>query len=190
MQTGEERGSLSFDSFQGFFFYNILTKSHFCLSNFDLQNYNAKLTNFSMARLGPSSEEAHVSSTVVAGTSGYIAPECITTGNLYLKSDVYCFGVVLLELLMGLRVTDPEHPCGEPNLVYWLKPILSQEAKLKTIMDPQMEGQYSSEAALQAAQLSLRCLELDPRSRPSIKQVVEVLKEIEALKNKTNEHQV
>ncbi|KAL5821034.1 hypothetical protein ACOSQ3_022916 [Xanthoceras sorbifolium] len=154
------------------------------------ENYNAKLTNFSMARLGPSSEEAHVSSTVVAGTFGYIAPECITTGNLYLKSDVYCFGVVLLELLMGLRVTDPEHPCGEPNLVYWLKPILSQEAKLKTIMDPQMEGQYSSEAALQAAQLSLRCLELDPRSRPSIKQVVEVLKEIEALKNKTNEHQV
>ncbi|KAK1587142.1 hypothetical protein Q3G72_010049 [Acer saccharum] len=43
-----------------------------------------------------------------------------------------------------------------------------------------MEGQYPSEAALQAAQLSLRCLELDPRSRPSMKEVMEVLKEIEA----------
>ncbi|KAK1587088.1 hypothetical protein Q3G72_009394 [Acer saccharum] len=47
-------------------------------------------------------------------------------------------------------------------------------------MDARMEGQYPSEAALQAAQLSLRCLELDPRSRPSMKEVVEVLKEIEA----------
>ncbi|KAK0603729.1 hypothetical protein LWI29_008024 [Acer saccharum] len=146
------------------------------------ENYNAKLSNFSLARLGPSSEEASVS-TVIVGTFGYIAPECITTGELYLKSDVFGFGfgVVLLELLMGLRVTDQEHPCGEQNLVDWLKQILSQETKLKTIMDTQMDGQYPSEAALQAAQLSLRCLELDPLSRPSMKKVMEVLKEIEAL---------
>ncbi|KAL5752335.1 hypothetical protein ACOSP7_022518 [Xanthoceras sorbifolium] len=153
------------------------------------ENYNAKLTNFSLARLGPSSEEASLSSTDVAGTVGYIAPDTLQQVT-FTWSDVYGFGVVLLELLMGLRVTDPEHPCGDPNLVDWLKPILSQETKLKTIMDPQMEGQYSSEAALQAAQLSLRCLALDPQSRPSIKEVVEVLKEIEALKNRTNELKV
>ncbi|KAK4843836.1 hypothetical protein QYF36_013267 [Acer negundo] len=150
------------------------------------QNYNAKLSNFSLARLGPSSEEVPVS-TVIAGTSGYIAPECFTTGKLYLKSDVYSFGVVLLELLMGLKVNDPEHPCGEQNLVDWLKSILSQERKLKNIMDTQIEGQYPSRAALQAAQLSLRCLELDPRSRPSMKEVVELLKEIEALASHLHE---
>ncbi|KAK3224490.1 hypothetical protein Dsin_011515 [Dipteronia sinensis] len=142
------------------------------------ENYNAKLSNFCFARFGPSSEEASVSTVIKADIFGYIAPECITTGDLYLKSDVYGFGVVLLELLMGLRVNDPEHPCGKQNLVDWLKPILSQETKLKTIMDAQMEGQYPSEAALQAAQLSLRCLELDPRSRPSMKEVMEMLKEI------------
>ncbi|KAK2656835.1 hypothetical protein Ddye_009887 [Dipteronia dyeriana] len=144
------------------------------------ENYNAKLSNFGLATLGPSSEEASVS-IVIAGTIGYIAPECITAGDLYLKSDVYGFGVVLLELLMGIRVIDPKHPCRQQNLFDWLKPILSQETKLKTIMDAQMEGQYSFEAALQAAQLSLRCLELDPRSRPSMKEVMEVLREIEAL---------
>ncbi|KAK4844324.1 hypothetical protein QYF36_018864 [Acer negundo] len=68
------------------------------LSNFVLQNYNAKLSNVSLAKLGPSSEEAPVS-TAIVGTIGYIAPECITTGDLYVKSDVYSFGVVLLELL-------------------------------------------------------------------------------------------
>ncbi|TXG59920.1 hypothetical protein EZV62_014493 [Acer yangbiense] len=153
------------------------------------ENYNAKLSNFSLVRLGPSSEEASVS-IVIAGTFGYIAPECITTGDLYLKSDVYSFGVVLLELLMGLRVNDQEHPCGEQNLVDWLKPILSKEMKLKTIMVVQMEGQYPSEAALQAAQLSLRCLELDPLSRPSMKEVMEVLKEIEALASHLHEEAV
>ncbi|TXG66865.1 hypothetical protein EZV62_008140 [Acer yangbiense] len=146
-----------------------------------IKNYNAKLSDFGSVMLGPSKEEVPVSTGFATCTIGYIAPEYITTGDLYLKSDVYGFDVVLLELLMGLRVTDPEHPRGEQNLVDWLKPILSQETELKTIMDVQMEGQYSSEAALQAAQLSLRCLELDPQSRPSMKEVMEVLKEIEAL---------
>ncbi|KAI9165710.1 hypothetical protein LWI28_019216 [Acer negundo] len=151
-----------------------------------LENYNAKLSNLGLATLGPSSEKASVP-TVIAGTIGYIAPECITAGDLYLKSDVYGFGVVLLKLLMGLRVIDPKHPCRQQNLFDWLKSILFQKMKLKTIMDMQMEGQYSFEAALQAAQLSLRCLELDPRSRPSMKEVMEVLREIEALASHLHE---
>ncbi|KAK4844895.1 hypothetical protein QYF36_025774 [Acer negundo] len=150
------------------------------------ENYNAKLSNLGLATLGPSSEKASVP-TVIAGTIGYIAPECITAGDLYLKSDVYGFGVVLLKLLMGLRVIDPKHPCRQQNLFDWLKSILFQKMKLKTIMDMQMEGQYSFEAALQAAQLSLRCLELDPRSRPSMKEVMEVLREIEALASHLHE---
>ncbi|KAH7566179.1 hypothetical protein JRO89_XS08G0111400 [Xanthoceras sorbifolium] len=182
---GAARGLAFLHTLEKKVIYNDFKTSNILLD----ENYNAKLTNFSLARLGPSSEEASLSSTDVAGTVGYIAPDTLQQVT-FTWSDVYGFGVVLLELLMGLRVTDPEHPCGDPNLVDWLKPILSQETKLKTIMDLQMEGQYSSEAALQAAQLSLRCLALDPQSRPSIKEVVEVLKEIEALKNRTNELKV
>ncbi|KAI9165248.1 hypothetical protein LWI28_010422 [Acer negundo] len=75
----------------------------------------------------------------------------------------------------------------EAQLVILPQNALQQKMKLKTIMDMQMEGHYSFEAALQAAQLSLRCLELDPRSRPSTKEVMEVLREIEALASHLHE---
>ncbi|KAE8010733.1 hypothetical protein FH972_007074 [Carpinus fangiana] len=146
-------------------------------------NYNAKISDFGLAKLGPSGGDSHVT-TRVMGTYGYAAPEYIATGHLYVKSDVYGFGVVLLELLTGLRALDSRRPNGQQALVEWRKPCLSSKRKLKTIMDTRMEGQYSSKAALQAAQLTLKCLAFDPKSRPSMKEVVEVLEGIEAMKPK------
>lgn len=105
----------------------------------------------------------------------------ISIGHLYVKSDVYGFGVVLLEMLTGLRALDTRRPSGQHNLVDWKKPMLSQRKKLKSIIDTRMEGQYSTKAAMQAAQLTLRCLEQEPRKRPSMKEVVEILEEIEGM---------
>lgn len=110
-----------------------------------------------------------------------------STGHLYVKSDVYGFGVVLLEMLTGLRALDTRRPSGKQNLVDWAKPSLSSKRKLKTIMDSRVEGQYSSKAALEAAQLTLKCLGSDPKSRPSMKEVVEVLEKIEAMSEKQKE---
>lgn len=147
-------------------------------------NYNAKISDFGLAKLGPSGGESHVT-TRVMGTYGYAAPEYIATGHLYVKSDVYGFGVVLLEMLSGRRALDTKRPTGQQNLIEWLKPLLSQKKKLKTtIMDARIEGQYSSKAMVQAAQLTLKCLEADPKNRPSMKEVVEVLEQIEAMKEK------
>ncbi|XP_062143611.1 probable serine/threonine-protein kinase PIX13 [Alnus glutinosa] len=152
--------------------------------------YNAKISDFGLAKLGPSGGDTHVT-TRVMGTYGYAAPEYIATGHLYVKSDVYGFGVVLLELLTGLRALDTKRPNGQQNLVDWRKPCLSSKAKLKTIMDTRMEGQYSSKAAMQAAQLTLKCLAFDPINRPSMKEVVEVLEGIEAMnKQKPKESKI
>lgn len=101
-----------------------------------------------------------------------------------MKSDVYGFGVVLLELLSGLRALDTKRPSGRQNLVEWAKPCLSSKRKLSTIMDARMEGQYSPKAALQAAQLALKCIETEPKCRPSMKDVVDALERIEAMKEK------
>lgn len=105
-------------------------------------------------------------------------------GHLYVKSDVYGFGVVLLEMLTGLRALDTHRPSGQQNLVEWTRPLLSDRRKLERVMDERLEGQYPPKAALKAAQLSLKCLNNDPRSRPAMKEVVDALEQIEAIKQK------
>ncbi|CAN4109783.1 unnamed protein product [Withania somnifera] len=136
-------------------------------------NYNAKISDFGLAKLGPSGSNSHVT-TRVMGTYGYAAPEYVETGHLYVKSDVYGFGVVLLEMLTGKRALDTKRPNGQEKLVDWMKPMLSNKRKLKFIMDTRMEGQYSSKEAMLAAQITL-------------KYVLNVLEQIEAITEKPKE---
>ncbi|KAL9664669.1 hypothetical protein QQ045_020074 [Rhodiola kirilowii] len=148
-------------------------------------NYNAKISDFGLAKFGPEGSESHVT-TRIMGSYGYVAPEYIATGHLYIKSDVYGFGVVLLEILTGQKAHDPKRPEGLHGLVDWAKPYLLHKRKLKFIMDARMEGQYSMTAAFQAAQLALKCIAAEPKKRPSMKEVVEELEKIEAM-GKTRE---
>ena len=69
------------------------------------QDFNPKLSDFGLAKLGPTGDKSHVS-TRVMGTYGYCAPEYALTGQLTTKSDVYSFGVVFLEIITGRRVID------------------------------------------------------------------------------------
>ncbi|RWR78512.1 Protein kinase domain-containing protein [Cinnamomum micranthum f. kanehirae] len=144
-------------------------------------NYNAKLADFGLALSGP--YESSYVSTCVVGTHGYAAPEYVAAGHLYVKSDVYGFGVMLLEMLSGLRALDKNRPSGKQNLVEWAQPYLSDQRKLLSrVMDKRLEGQYPSEGAVQAAQLILKCLVSQPRKRPSMTEVVETLEQIQAIK--------
>ncbi|XVE66498.1 hypothetical protein DITRI_Ditri08aG0084300 [Diplodiscus trichospermus] len=150
------------------------------------QYYNAKLSDFGLAKLGPSASQSHVT-TRVMGTYGYAAPEYVATGHLYVKSDVYGFGVVLVEILTGLRALDPNRPSGQHNLVDWIKPYLSDRRKLKTIMDHRLEGKYPSKAAFRIAQLALKCLAPEPKNRPSMKEVLETLELIDSTNERPRE---
>ncbi|XAR73061.1 Non-specific serine/threonine protein kinase [Bertholletia excelsa] len=149
-------------------------------------NYNAKISDFGLAKLGPSASQSHVT-TRVMGTYGYAAPEYVATGHLYVKSDVYGFGVVLVEMLTGLRALDANRPSGKHNLVDWIKPYLCDRRKLKNIMDSRLQGQYPSKAALQMAQLALKCLGPEPKTRPSMKEVLATLEQIDAGNEKPKE---
>ncbi|KAI0495086.1 hypothetical protein KFK09_025233 [Dendrobium nobile] len=137
-------------------------------------DYTAKLSDFGLAKDGPEGDNSHVT-TRVMGTQGYTAPEYIMTGHLTAKSDVYSFGVVLLELLTGRRSVDKTRPSREQNLVEWARPYLNDARKLSRIMDPSLDGMYSTKAAQRAAIMAYQCLSQRPKSRPPMSSIVETL---------------
>ncbi|XP_031400939.1 uncharacterized protein LOC116210923 isoform X2 [Punica granatum] len=151
-------------------------------------DYNAKIAYFGLARLGTSGGESHVM-TRVMGTYGYAAPEYLATGHLSTKSDVYGFGVVLLELLTGRQALDMMQRSGQ-HLVEWARPFLNEGKKLKIIIDPWIEGQFSFKAILQTAELTQKCLAKEPRDRPSMKEVVKALERTEAMTELPKEKKV
>lgn len=141
-------------------------------------SYNAKLSDFGLAKDGPTGDKSHVS-TRIMGTHGYAAPEYLATGHLTTKSDVYSFGVVLLELLSGRRAIDKNRPQGEHNLVEWAKPCLLNKRKVFSIMDNRLDGQYPGIEAQKLASLSLQCLSNSSKLRPNMNQVVSSLDQLQ-----------
>uniref|UniRef100_A0ACD5YHL0 Uncharacterized protein n=1 Tax=Avena sativa TaxID=4498 RepID=A0ACD5YHL0_AVESA len=140
-------------------------------------DYNTKLSDFGLAKDGPEGDETHVT-TRVMGTHGYAAPEYIMTGHLTAKSDVYSFGVVLLELLSGLRSVDRARRPREQNLVDWARPYLKRSDRLYKVMDPALECQYSCKGAEVAALVAYKCLSQNPKSRPTMREVVKALEPV------------
>ncbi|XVE83810.1 hypothetical protein DITRI_Ditri16bG0117100 [Diplodiscus trichospermus] len=145
-------------------------------------DYNAKLSDFGLAKDGPDGDKTHVS-TRVMGTYGYAAPEYVMTGHLTSKSDVYSFGVVLLEMLTGRRSMDKNRPNGEHNLVEWARPYLGDRRRFYRLIDPRLEGRFSIKGAQKAIQLAAHCLSRDQKARPLMSEVVEVLKPLPNLKD-------
>ncbi|PSS23763.1 Protein kinase [Actinidia chinensis var. chinensis] len=168
------------------FLHNAETKviyRDFKTSNILLDSeFNAKLSDFGLARDGPTGDKSHVS-TRVMGTFGYAAPEYLSTGHLTTKSDVFSFGVVLLEMLTGKRAIDKNRPSGEHNLVEWAKPYLTNKRRILRVMDIRLEGQYSLSQALGAGNLALQCLCMEPKIRPTMDDVVKALEQLQGLKD-------
>ncbi|KAG5610992.1 hypothetical protein H5410_022273 [Solanum commersonii] len=97
------------------------------------EDYNPKLSDFGLAKLGPVDDKTHVS-TRVMGTYGYCAPEYAMMGQLTLKYDVYSFGVVLLEIITGRRAIDTSKAAGEQNLVAWTRPLFKDRRKFSQMV--------------------------------------------------------
>ncbi|KAJ7972374.1 Protein kinase [Quillaja saponaria] len=141
------------------------------------ENWNAKLSDFGLARLGPSEGLTHVS-TAVVGTMGYAAPEYIQTGRLTSKSDVWSYGVFLYELITGRRPIDRNRPKGEQKLLEWVKPYLSDGKKFQLILDPRLERKSIFKSAQRLAVVANRCLVRHPKNRPKMSEVLEMVNRI------------
>ncbi|XP_043700721.1 serine/threonine-protein kinase PCRK1-like isoform X2 [Telopea speciosissima] len=141
--------------------------------------WNAKLSDFGLARQGPSEGLSHVS-TAVVGTIGYAAPEYIQTGRLTAKSDVWSYGVFLYELITGRRPLDRNLPKSEQKLLEWVRPYLSDMKKFRLIIDPRLEGKYSLKSVQKLASVANRCLVRHPKARPKMSEVLEMVDQIVA----------
>ncbi|GFP99364.1 protein kinase 2a chloroplastic [Phtheirospermum japonicum] len=145
-------------------------------------NFNAKLSDFGLAKTGPTESETHVS-TRVMGTEGYCDPRYLATGKLTLKCDVYSFGVVLLELLTGRRAIDDTKCHEEKILVNWVRLHVLDNGKVFRIMDTKLEGQYCKRSAYVAANIALRCVNHEPKYRPPMTDILEILENLPSNKN-------
>ncbi|KAI3678422.1 hypothetical protein L6452_37713 [Arctium lappa] len=138
------------------------------------EEYHPKLSDFGLAKVGPLGDKTHVS-TRVMGTYGYCAPDYAMTGQLTFKSDIYSFGVVLLELITGRKAIDNTKSAAEQNLVTWARPLFKDRKKFPQMADPVLEGQYPVRGLYQALAIAAMCLQEQPNMRPLVADVVTAL---------------
>jgi hypothetical protein len=98
------------------------------------------------------------------------------TGHLLVKSDVYSYGVVLLELLTGRKPVDMSQPVGEENLVVWARPLLKSREGLERLVDPTLAGTYDFDEMAKVAAIASSCVNLEVTHRPFMGEVVQALK--------------
>ncbi|GMH14419.1 hypothetical protein Nepgr_016260 [Nepenthes gracilis] len=146
------------------------------------KNFFPKLSDFGLAKLGPTGDRTHVS-TRVMGTYGYCAPEYALTGQLTTKSDVYSFGVVFLEIITGRRVIDTSLPTEEQNLVVWAQPLFKDRSKFTLMADPFLGGNYPIKGLYQALAVAAMCLQEEASTRPLISDVVIALEYLSSNKS-------
>lgn len=136
------------------------------------RKWNAKVSDFGLAKLlGP--ESTYVT-TRVMGTFGYVSPEYANTGMLNEGSDVYSFGILLMEILTGKSPVDYSRPPGEMNLVDWFKGMVSSR-RGEEALDPRIQLQPPPRSLKRALLVCLRCIDLDTYKRPKMGQIVHML---------------
>ncbi|XP_031373054.1 proline-rich receptor-like protein kinase PERK15 isoform X2 [Punica granatum] len=151
----------------------------FKASNILLENnFHAKVADFGLAKQAPEGR-ANYLSTRVMGTFGYVAPEYAMTGHLLVKSDVYSYGVVLLELLTGRKPVDMSQPSGQENLVTWARPILRDKDRLDELADPRLGGKYPKEDFVRVCTIAAACVAPEASQRPTMGEVVQSLKMVQ-----------
>ncbi|CAI7781097.1 unnamed protein product [Closterium sp. NIES-54] len=167
------------------------------------KDFNPKLADFGLAKDGPVGDKTHVTTQVV-GTYGYADPDYLFTGHLTPKSDVYGFGVLLLELLSGRQASDfptdeedesrkqsrnrgnsevmdaeagdEDDEEDEGDLLEWAEPMLADRKRVEEVMDPRLGREWPARGVQKAALLVLHCTARNPYERPMMSSVVKTLR--------------
>ncbi|KAG5560780.1 hypothetical protein RHGRI_003956 [Rhododendron griersonianum] len=137
------------------------------------ENWVAKVSDFGISKCITSQTTTHVS-TLVKAKRGYWDPEYFITGRVTRKSDVYAFGVVLLEVLCGRPPLDDRLEEEQTSLILWAEMYI-EKGELDRIIDPSLSGEATPHCLKYFANLANNCLHTKPKERPTMSEVVESL---------------
>nr|WIL59877.1 nodulation protein [Melilotus officinalis] len=139
--------------------------------------YEAQVADFGLARLTDDAY-THVSTRVMGTFGGYMAPEYATSGKLTDRSDVFSFGVVLLELVTGRKPVDPTQPVGDESLVEWARPLLLRAIEtgdFSELVDPRLQRQYVESEMVRMIEAAAACVRHSAPKRPRMVQIARAL---------------
>ncbi|KAB5547461.1 hypothetical protein DKX38_010867 [Salix brachista] len=147
---------------------------------------NAKVTDFGFSKYAPQEGDSGAS-LEVKGTAGYLDPEYYSTQQFSAKSDVFSFGVVLLEIVSGREPLNIRRPRNEWSLVEWAKPYI-RESRIDEIVDPSIKGGYHAEAMWRVVEVALVCTEPFSAYRPCMADIVRELEDALIIENNASEY--
>ncbi|XP_073151988.1 BRASSINOSTEROID INSENSITIVE 1-associated receptor kinase 1-like isoform X1 [Henckelia pumila] len=138
------------------------------------EDFEAVVGDFGLATL-MDYKDTHVT-TAVHGTIGHIAPEYLSTGRCSEKTDVFGYGVMLLELITGQRAFNLARLANDDEvmLLDWVRGLL-KEKKLETLVDADLQGNYFDDEVEELIQVALLCTQRSPLERPKMSEVVRML---------------
>ncbi|XP_047048483.1 proline-rich receptor-like protein kinase PERK12 [Lolium rigidum] len=139
-------------------------------------SFEAQVADFGLAKLS-NDTHTHVS-TRIMGTFGYLAPEYASSGKLTDRSDVFSFGVVLLELITGRKPVDQDRPLGEESLVEWARPVLAdaiERGDHDELVDARLQGVYNKAEMVRMVEAAAACVRHSAPKRPRMVQVMRAL---------------
>ncbi|KAB2612917.1 LRR receptor-like serine/threonine-protein kinase [Pyrus ussuriensis x Pyrus communis] len=137
------------------------------------ENFEAKLSDFGISRSFPIEDGTHIT-TSVAGTPGYLDPEYYASYRLNKESDVYSFGIVMLEIITGRPVFSRTHE--RSYISEWFSFML-QKGDIYSLVDPRLEGNFNTNSVWKAVEIANACISPTAIKRLSMSQVVMDLKE-------------
>ncbi|KAL8192156.1 hypothetical protein R6Q57_028018 [Mikania cordata] len=140
------------------------------------ENFEAVVGDFGLAKL-LDPRDSHVT-TAVRGTVGHIAPEYLSTGQSSEKTDVFGFGILLLELITGQKALDAGNGQVQKGMILDLVRTLYEEKRLQILIDRDLKGCYDEIELEKAVELALLCTRAHPTSRPKMSEVMKVLEGI------------
>jgi hypothetical protein len=141
-------------------------------------NFNAKVSDFGLAKLISTKDQRYRSLTTIRGTRGYLAPEWLANLPITSKSDLYSYGMVLLEIVSGRRNFEVSAEINQKRFSEWAYEEF-EKGNVETIVDKRLADQgVDMEQVMRAVQVSFWCIQEHPSQRPTMGKVVQMLEGI------------